>query len=234
MAKTSVILCAGAWHTQVHIDPVIPFFEKAGYRIVSHTLLVTGAQSNVFEDEVKATQSVIEAELQAGYDVVPIFHSLAGPSGLEAINNLTADLKDYGGKIKRIIFLASFLDIDPITKVLVDNEFVTIDMEKGLMWTQHGEKSFYNDMSPEAAQPFIEALSSIGMYSSKPEPSSNEWQRQPVTFLLCNQDKVVPPEIAEKTASEYGMQIARMDAGHCPFTSQPEKFVKVVDEILKA
>lgn len=234
MTKTSVVLCAGAWHTQAHIDPVISFFEKAGYRIVSRTLLVTGAQSNVFEDDVKATQSAIETELQAGYNVIPIFHSLAGPCGLEAVNNLTATLQNHSGMIQRIIFLASFLDVDPITKNLMDNEFVTFDTEKGLLWTQHGEKSFYNDISPEAAQPLIDALSSIGMYSSKPEVSSHEWQSLPVTYLLCNQDKAVPAAIAEKIAEEYGMQLVRMDAGHCPFTTQPEKFVKVVDGILDA
>ena len=134
----------------------------------------------------------------------------------------------------RVILLGSFIDIGPIIEHLGRSEFIVPDPNKGLVWAQHGEKAFYNDMSPEAAQPFIDALSSLAMYTDQPQLSSTRWQSQPVTYLLCTQDNAVPPEIGEKTAAEYGMRLARIDAGHCPFVSQPEKFVAVVDGILRA
>ena len=235
MTKTSIILCAGAWHTNAHIEPVIPVFDKAGYRIVPQLLPSSGAHSNLFDDDVKAIEATTLSELQDGHNVVLILHSLAGLSGLEAVNNITADAKELNGKISRIILLGSFLDIEPITEHLVRNEFVLPEPDKGIMWAQQGEKVFYNDISSEKARPFIEALTSLALYTTPPQVSSDRWQTAaPVTYLLCEHDNTVPPEIGEKTATEYGMELVRMDAGHCPYTSQPEKFVRVVDEILRA
>jgi pimeloyl-ACP methyl ester carboxylesterase len=234
MAKTSIILCAGAWHTKIHIDPVIPFFEKAGYKIIPHTLLSTGGQSNTFAADVSAIRSVVTTELEAGNNVVPIFHSLAGLSGLEAINTITTITTITTGKLQRVILLASFLDVGPITEHLGRNAYIVPEPETGLIWTLHGEESFYNDMAPEDAKPFIDALASLAMYTDPPLLSSSRWQSETVTYLLCERDNAVPPEIGEKTAAEYGMQLVRMDAGHCPFVSQPEKFVSVVDGILRA
>ena len=234
MAKPTIILCAGAWHTRAHLAPVLPIFEKAGYKTIPHTLPSTGGHSSSFAADVSAIQSAISMELETGNTVVPIFHSLAGLSGLEAINQLAASSGDDKGKVLRTILLASFLDVAPITAHLAANAYILPEPETGLVWTQHGKEAFYNDMAPEAAKPFIDALVSLAMYTDAPALSSGRWQCQAVTYLLCERDNAVPVAIGEETAAEHGMQLARMDAGHCPFVSQPEKFVAVVDGILRA
>jgi pimeloyl-ACP methyl ester carboxylesterase len=235
MVKTSIILCAGAWHTRAHVEPVIPFFEKAGYRILPQTLLSAGAHSNLFQVDVKAVQSTTEAELRDGHNAVLILHSWAGMSGLEAVNNIAATTNDFNGKISRIILLGSFLDVEPIIENLFRNDFVVPEPENGISYTQYGTLAFYNDISPEKAQPFIQALTSQAFYIDQPQVTSDRWRSAaPLTYLLCEHDNCVPLEIGEKTATEYGMQLVRMDAGHCPYTSQPQKFAEVVDGILRA
>ena len=234
MENTSIILCSGAWHTNAHIEPVIPYFIKAGYRIVPQTLLSAGAQG-LWEEDVNAVQSTILAELRSGRNVVLILHSLAGLAGFEAVNRIGASTKDYEGKIVRIIPLASFIDVMPITEHLIRNDFIRPEMEKGISWTNNGEVAFYNDISPEKAKPFIDALTSQAFYAKLPDLSSGSWRTAaPLTYLMCNQDSAVPSEFSESFAAEYGMDLVRMDAGHCPYTSQPEKFVEVVDKILRA
>lgn len=234
MTKTSVIFCAGAWHSTSHIDPLLPFFKNAGYRVVPHISPSSSAQSHLFEDDIKAIQSLTTAELQSGHDVVLILHSWAGLSGLEAVNKLTATSEHQAGNLLHIILLASFLDPVPIAEHLGRNDFVRPDLEKGISWTQHGEKAFYNDIPLEKAQPFIEALTSLAFYTDPPQLPSDRWKATaPVTYFLCNQDNAVPPEIGEKTAADYGMQLVRMDAGHCPFATQPENFVEVVNGRLR-
>jgi pimeloyl-ACP methyl ester carboxylesterase len=218
-------------------EPVIPFFGKAGYRIVPQTLLSAGAHSNLFQDDVKAIQSTTEAELRDGHNAVLILHSWAGMCGLEAVNNITATTNDFNGKISRIILLGSFLDVEPIIENLSRNDFdfVVPEPEKGISYIQHGTVAFYNDISPQEAQPFIEALTSQAFYIDQPQVTSDRWQSAaPLTYLLCEHDNCVPPEIGEKTAAEYGMQLVRMDAGHCPYTSQPQRFAEVVHGILRA
>ena len=234
MENASIILCSGAWHTKAHIEPVIPFFTKAGYRLVPQTLLSAGAHG-LWEEDVNGVQSNILAELRSGHNVVLILHSLAGLAGFEAVNRITASTKDYEGTIVRIIPLASFIDIMPVTEHLIRNNFIRPEPEKGVSWTNNGEVAFYNDISPEKAKPFVEALTSQAFYAKLPALSSSSWSTAaPLTYLMCNNDAAVPSEVSESFAADYGMDLVRMDAGHCPYTSQPEKFVEVIDKILRA
>ena len=234
MENTSIILCSGAWHAQAHIDPVIPYFTKAGYKIIPQTLPSAGPALRTWLDDVKAIQSTTLAELKAGHQVVLILHSLAGLAGLEAINQITERPQEFSETIKHIILVGSFINMDPVTEVLLTNNFMQVDAEKGLLHISRGEVGFYNDISLEQAQPFIDALTTQALFRDPPKLSSERWRKAAkLTYLLCNQDNVVLPEIGERKAEEFGMQVVRMDAGHCPFTTQPERFMEVVDGILR-
>ena len=87
-------------------------------------------------------------------------------------------------------------------------------------------------MEPEKAQPFIDGLAPQTPYEQA--VISTEWRNSKVTYLVCEEDESVLPEKQREIAREYDMQIATIDTGHCPFVSQPEKFVQVIDEILKS
>lgn len=82
-ARPSIVLVSGACHTEFHIRPVVPYFEKAGYRIIPRPLYSAGHPAATFEDDVAKIQSTISSELQSGQDVCVIVHSAGGCSGCE-------------------------------------------------------------------------------------------------------------------------------------------------------
>lgn len=52
------------------------------------------------------------------------------------------------------------------------------------------------------------------------------------TYLVCQDDKAVPPQVQEMFASAAGSKVIKCDAGHSPMLSQPEMLVdKIVEAI---
>ena len=231
MEKPSVILCSGAWHNQSHLEPCIPHFEKTGHRIVPQTLPSVGNDHGNWEDDVNTFQATIVKELNAKNNVCLIVHSAAGLVGCEAVNRILDQSEDHGGKITRIVCLASFLDVAEIIEHIM--AYIRIDTERGICHMENAEEAFYNHMAPQDAQKSIEALTWQKMYP-QPVLSSSRWTSVPLTYLMCTRDNSVPLRVQERVAGEYSMDVAKIDSGHCPFTTQPEKFVEVVDGILRS
>lgn len=230
--KPSIILVSGAWHTEFHCRPVIPYFQNAGYDIITQPLKSAGNPSPA-EEDIAIIQAAINAELAKGKNVAVVLHSMGGRSGCEAVNRVLAEKDDIDGKRLRIIFLASFVDSEPIAAHFVANDYMRIDSEKGIAWTEKPGIAFYNDMEPEHAQPFIDALAYQKLQET-PKFSSDKWQSLPLTYIICTQDTSVLPELQQEIAREFKMQEVRLETAHCPFISQPAKFVETVDSILKS
>ena len=80
--KQSIVLCSGAWHTHFHTQPIIPYFEQAGYRIVTLALRSSNQKGANFDDDVHLVEDAINSELEAGYHVYLALYSMAGLCGV--------------------------------------------------------------------------------------------------------------------------------------------------------
>ena len=229
--KPSIILCSGAWHTLSHIQPVIPHFENAGYRIVPHALASAG-QRKAWDEDVESLHSTIAPELQNGHDVCLILHSAAGMSGAEVLNLILAENPGAKDQIVRVIFLASFIKYNEADVAV--NDHLLLDTEQGISYYQKAHHGFFNDVSEAEAQPYVDALTWQNMYALPDIAATGAWRQVPLTYLICTVDNTVPLRVQEQTAATYGMETVRMNAGHCPFVTQPATFVSVVDSILRS
>ena len=235
MSQPSIVFCAGAWHTGIQVQPVLPHFQDAGYAVRTQTLRSAGAEEGIFEDDFSAIQSTLSSELQKGHDVCLILHSLSGISGCEAVNRILDEKRSHEeGRLIRIIFLASFTDAREVREHPLKEGYFLVDVEAGVTYVAKTESAFYNDMSLEDSKPFREALTWQATYTTPPKFSSERWKELPLTYIICTQDNTVLPSIQERIAQDYGMEVERIEAGHCPFTSQPERLVQVVDRLLKS
>ncbi|KAK4619482.1 hypothetical protein CLAFUW4_10793 [Fulvia fulva] len=231
ISRTSIIFVSGAWHTSFHIQPVIPHLEKAGYRIIPCPLPAAGTKGSTYEENYTAIQNAAEEELALGQNVALILHSAGGASGCEAVNQLLASPVNTFADSIQIIFLASFIAHEHITKRLMEEGHIRFDAGEGVIYHEKPYEGFFNDMDREKARPFVEALTFF--QPTQVEFSSDVWQKVPLTHVVCERDESVLPETQVALAEQYGMKVVRLDARHDPFVSQPEKFVEVVDGILK-
>jgi pimeloyl-ACP methyl ester carboxylesterase len=234
MSKTSIIFVAGAWHTEFHIRPIIPYLEAYGYRVVPTKLRTSDRHDPppTIQDNIEHIRDILKAEIEAGYCVCLLGHSVSGQSVAAAASEFLATATaEERSRLLHIIFIACFLDAIRATE---GAQWYTIDFVT--MWAtgDFAYESFYNNMSPEAAEPFVAALDS-NRAQMPPENIPNLWKTQVKgTYFLCRNDKAIPPDRQRPEAEENGMRPVELDMDHCPFVSQPKELTEELHKVLQA
>ena len=197
-------------------------------------MLASTGQHKDWAEDVESLRSTIASELQNGHNICLILHSAAGMSGAEVVNRILAENPGAKDQIVRVIFVASFIEYKETMDHLFTNGHILLDAEQGISYYQKAHYGFFNDVSGAEARPYVDALTWQNMYAQPEIAATGAWRQVPLTYLLCTEDNSVPRRIQEQTAATYGMETVRMKAGHCPFVTQPAKFVGVVDSILRS
>jgi pimeloyl-ACP methyl ester carboxylesterase len=232
--KTSIIFVAGAWHTEFHIQPIVPYLETYGYRVVPVKLRTSGRHdppSTVQDTNIKQIKDILKAEIDAGYRVCLLGHSVSGQSVAAAASEfLSAATAEEKSRLVHIIFIACFLNT---ARAIEGAQWYTIDLTTMCMTVNSAYESFYNTMSPKAAEPFVAALDS----NRRQRPLDNIpdlWKTQVKgTYFLCKKDKAVPPERQRPEAEENGMRLIELDMDHCPFVSRPKELTEELHKVLQ-
>jgi pimeloyl-ACP methyl ester carboxylesterase len=234
MTKTSIIFVAGAWHTEFHVQPIIPYLEAYGYRVVPVKLRTSGnhAPPPTIQDNIKHIGEILKAEIDAGYRVGLLGHSVSGQSVAAAASEFLATATaEERSRLFHIIFIACFLNAIRATE---GAQWFTIDFATMQATVESPYESFYNNMSPEAAEPFVAALGS-NRAQMPPENIPDLWKTLVKgTYFLCRNDKAVPPDRQRPEAEENGMHLVELDMDHCPFVSQPKELIEELHKVLQA
>ena len=53
------------------------------------------------------------------------------------------------------------------------------------------------------------------------------WQTVPSTYVICEQDRAVPPAVQQAMAARAGT-VHRLESSHSPFFSRPDEVAEVV------
>lgn len=233
MSSPTIVFVAGCWLAKTHIEPVIPYFTNARYRIIPQTLKGAGGEIESWLDDADMIQSIVTKELK-NQDVVLILHSLSIFGGLEAVNRIALNPDDHIHKISRIIVVSGVLEMDALRKVMIEGGFNIMDMEAMKSYAGRAYESLFNDLSAKEAKPFVDALCPQSIWPQPAELTSDRWSKAaPTTYVMGDRDRMIPPDVSEEMAKKYGMELVHIDSGHCPYTTQPARFVEVVDGILK-
>ncbi|KAK4502713.1 hypothetical protein PRZ48_006139 [Zasmidium cellare] len=233
-AKPTILFVPGAWHSDFHARPVLPCFEKLGYNV--KILLLANLGDHTASDPRPGTDDSVEKilkamheEAKAGREFVLLGHSAGGlVSGMATNKFLASASAEEKSKLKRIIFLASFIN----TSRHIVSHWNHMDFEKGLSWPLRPEEVFYNDMSIEESKPYCEALQPMTL-TGRPDEIDPLWHQVPRTFIVALKDQALLPWKQREEAEEQGFDLYELDAGHCPFISQPKNFASVVDGIIE-
>lgn len=233
-SKTSIIFVAGAWHTEFHVQPIIPYLEAYGYRVVPVKLRTSGRHDPppTVQDNIHHIRNILKAEINAGYRVCLLGHSVSGQSVAAAASEFLATASaEERSRLVHIIFIACFLNAIRATE---GAQWYTIDFATMWATVSSGYESFYNNMSRDAAEPFVSALDS-NRAQMPPENIPDLWKTQVKgTYFLCRNDKAILPERQRPEAEENGMRLVELDMDHCPFVSQPKELAEEMHKVLKA
>ncbi|MEV6608707.1 alpha/beta hydrolase [Kutzneria sp. NPDC051319] len=91
----------------------------------------------------------------------------------------------------------------------------------------------YADVPADLARDAVSRLRSQSAQAARDRQIGAGWRDIPSTYVLCEQDRAVPPALQEQM-SQRANEIWRLDAGHSPFLSMPRELAVLLDEIASA
>ncbi|SMQ54705.1 unnamed protein product [Zymoseptoria tritici ST99CH_3D7] len=233
---TTIILVSGAWHTDFHLQPVVPALNKLGYTVKPISLVTAGERipTAVIGDDIAKVQHAIQEAADAGNNICAIGHSAGGRPCVYAVSKFLAQNPAQKSQMKYLCFLSSFLNTARAAEESrVQGAWAIYDQETNYLTAVRSAKVFYNDMSEEQSKPFVDALVLQRPMETEEEMPSlwKECETLKRVYILLLQDQALYPVVQRAEAEEGGWDVVELDTGHCPFVSQPEVFAKCVDGV---
>ena len=223
MNAESVLFVPGSWHGGWVYDEVADRLTRAGVAAKTIDLPSNGGEAGLADDAA----AVREALDGIGEPTVVVGHSYGGI----AVSEGAAGAPQAVG----LVYLAAFmLDVgesllDAMQHQLPD--WISLDQAAGSHIAQRSEEVLYGDCSPEVAANAAARLTRQSVAAIATPQTAAAWQSLPSTYLICDEDRAVPPPVQEAMAARAGT-VRRVPASHSPFFSRPDDVAEVVLQAL--
>tara|TARA_B100000161_G_scaffold31274_1_gene18592 strand:+ start:7498 stop:8154 length:657 start_codon:yes stop_codon:yes gene_type:complete len=210
----SILLVHGAWHGAWCWNLVEKELKNKGVDARSLNLPFTGVN-----DDIASVSNVLE---DIDNQVILLGHSYGG-----IVISSAAEAKD---NVDQLIYLSAIL-LEPGESMQLDGSKIQIDVDENLM-SEVKESSaipaFYGDVDPKLAKASIELLRPFPIVSGS-QGIGEAWREKHSTYIVCREDKAIPPELQYVMAKKAD-RIIEWKCGHSPFLSKPKL---VIDLLLK-
>jgi len=210
----SILLVHGAWHGAWCWNLVEKELKNKGVDARSLNLPFTGVN-----DDIASVSNVLE---DIDNQVILLGHSYGG-----IVISSAAEAKD---NVDQLIYLSAIL-LEPGESMQLDGSKIQIDVDENLM-SEVKESSaipaFYGDVDPKLAKASIELLRPFPIVSGS-QGIGEAWREKHSTYIVCREDKAIPPELQYVMAKKAD-RIIEWECGHSPFLSKPKL---VIDLLLK-
>lgn len=227
--RPRIILVHGAWVGPWEFAPLVEILHERGWEVDAIDLPSTGSTAGMLQDAAAVTAAIDRAD----GPVVLVGHSYGGVPVTQA-----------GGHpaVERLIYLAAF--------ALDTGESVIASMGGSLpgawgvadgqvtMGRSRDERVdvIHADMPPgvprEASEQLADLFRPQSLVSFGDEVSHVAWVAKPATYILTENDGVVPPAFQESLAVRTGAEIVRIPHGHAPFQEDPAGFADLIERVV--
>ncbi|MEC9210973.1 MAG: alpha/beta hydrolase [Actinomycetota bacterium] len=208
----SILLVHGAWHGAWCWNLVEKELKNKGVDVRSLNLPFTGVN-----DDIASVSNVLE---DIDNQVILLGHSYGGiviSSAAEAKQN-----------VDQLIYLSAIL-LEPGESMQLDGSKIQIDVDENLM-SEVKESSaipaFYGDVDPKLAKASIELLRPFPIVSGS-QGIGEAWREKHSTYIVCREDKAIPPELQYVMAKKAD-RIIEWECGHSPFLSKPKLVIDLL------
>ena len=208
----SILLVHGAWHGAWCWNLVEKELKNKGVDARSLNLPFTGVN-----DDIASVSNVLE---DIDNQVILLGHSYGG-----IVISSAAEAKD---NVDQLIYLSAIL-LESGESMQLDGSKIQIDVDENLM-SEVKESSaipaFYGDVDPKLAKASIELLRPFPIVSGS-QGIGEAWREKHSTYIVCQEDKAIPPELQYVMAKKAD-RIIEWQCGHSPFLSKPELVIDLL------
>lgn len=225
MTMATMVLVHGGWGGGFAWDDVVPRLEALGHETVVIDRLPSVADDPAdvgdLADDATAVRTALD---EISRDAVLVGHSYSGM--------VLTEVADHPAVV-RSVYVAAFWPpegmslMDLLGDAQPDWFFPTDDGLLALGDADAVHRAIAADIDRPA---FMQVFDRLGVQSiaSVSTPSSAPPRSHPVTYVICSQDRAVPPEAQEQMAQQAD-DVVRLDSAHCPMFSIPGQLAAVLD-----
>jgi pimeloyl-ACP methyl ester carboxylesterase len=214
------VLVHGAGHGAWCWERTEQDLAAAGLRSVSLDLPLTS-----LADDADAVRQVLDS---LDEPAILVGHSYGGLVISEAA----------GGRsdVEQLVYVAAVLVGSEESVLDLAGDFAPTLLMEQMEYTPDGfmifspetaRNCFYHETPAEVAEPAslrMRPTAAVGMTTT---PGSDPWQSVPTTFIICERDRAMSPDMQRAMAKKAG-RVESIDTDHSPFVSRPEEFCRIL------
>ena len=217
----NIMLVHGAWADGSCWSKVILLLQAKGYTVTSAQIPLRS-----LPDDIEVTQRLLSG--QPGPTVL-VGHSYGGA--------VITGAATAASNVKALVYITAFgLDegesLDALAKqgpAPPGAEAIQPD-EHGYLWINREKfhQSFAGGATAEEAAVMAAVQKPLSIAAFTGTESIPAWKSLPSWYLVCTDDKMIPPPAQEFMAKRMNATIRSVPSSHCPFMSHPEAVAEII------
>ncbi len=232
-ATVTLLLVHGAFHSAGSWARLVEVLADRGISALAVDLPGHGEDSAPLADLRGDAARVAAHANTVNGPVVLVGHSYGGAVIAEAANACS--------RAVACIFIAGFalLGGESITQVQPEQpipptetpEITMLAADVGAITEASARRLFYHDCSDAEAAEALRQLSPQRMSALAQAPTTSNWQSMPSAYLVCTDDRAVPPVLQEYLARR-ATRTYRISGSHSPFASRPIELAELLGQMI--
>ncbi|MDX8142123.1 alpha/beta hydrolase [Lentzea sp. BCCO 10_0061] len=218
MLLPDILLVHGAWHGSWCWELVIEELRRLGRTAHTVDLPSSGSPAGLHEDAEAIRHAIAEidrpvAVVGHSYGGFPVTEATAGSAFVTRLVYLAAWMLEAGTSISEAAGMPPFETelIAPPADALAE---------------------FYGDVDPEMAERAVAMLRPQSARVATDRLRAAGWLTIPSTYLVCDNDKTMPPAVQEELAARASV-VHHLPTSHSPFLSMPGPLAELLHQITK-
>jgi pimeloyl-ACP methyl ester carboxylesterase len=217
----NIMLVHGAWADGSCWSKVILLLEAKGYK-------VTAAQIPLFslENDIEVTRRLLS---NLPTPTVLVGHSYGGA--------VITGAATAAPQVKALVYITAFgLDegesLESLSKQGPPSPGSTaIEPDaNGFLWINRDKfhDSFAGGATADEAAVMAAAQKPLSFAAFSGKETSPAWKTLPSWYLVCTEDKMIPPPAQEFLAKRMNATVRSVASSHCPFVSHPDAVADII------
>ncbi|KAH8895277.1 alpha/beta-hydrolase [Thozetella sp. PMI_491] len=229
-----LFLVPGLWEGPRAYAPLKSSLEQSGLSVTITFLRSTGTRypgNPTMADDIAGIQADLEKVVEAAGSngVVVVLHSAGGFIGSNALRGLTIGSRKEQGKeggVTKIVFIAA--GVAPEGSDTFGGPFI-VDLDDGSCVCKDSKEALFHDLPAADADKWQDTLSVQPVLDHwKTKVTYCGWRDVPSTYIICEQDQLLPTQVQELMATTAGSTVIRLAAGHMAHLSATEKLAQIL------
>jgi len=230
------LLVHGSWHGPNCWDQLSPYLEKQGHNVDTFEFPgygTDGPSEVTYRDYYDHLEQAIS---QYKEPIVLVAHSMAGIVAGPLSDRLaekmchcffvSAFIPQHGESLLDVARRYEGSQIATVMQFDHSNKRHSLDTERAKEILYHDCTKKIKDLAAQKLrpQPFVPHQTPVEWKDDQPAKDKR-------TYIVCDQDRVLPPVAQLEMATQHGCRVIHMDSGHCPLLSQPKQLAKILMDI---